>query len=259
MGVLLKEVDEEGLCTLTIDRPDAMNSMNGELVEALWTTFRDLRFDPTVRVVILTASGEKVFCAGADLKERATMSDADVKRRIDDYRACFQEMANLNKPVICAINGYAFGGGLEIALACDIRLVAAETKVGLTELSLGIIPGAGGTQRLSRLIGAAKAKELMITAARLTGDQAHALGIVNHSVPRDILMNVAEDMAEKMIRCAPIAIAQAKAAIDLGLQTDLSTGLEIEAQCYAQTIPTADRLEGLNAFAEKRDPVWKGQ
>ena len=259
MNVLLKDVDENGLCVLTIHRPDAMNSMNGALVAALRDTFNEIDQDPTVRVVVLTAGGEKVFCAGADLKERKTMSEAEVTQRIRDYKTAFDAIANVSKPVICAINGYAFGGGLEIALACDIRLVAKETSVGLTELALGIIPGAGGTQRLPRLIGASKAKELMFTARRLSGDEALAWGVVNHVVPRAELLAAAKALASEMLKAAPVAVAQAKRAIDSGLDADLSRGLEIEAECYAVVIPTEDRLEGLAAFAEGRKPVWKGR
>ncbi len=257
--VLLEELTDDGILTLTINRPDSMNSMNKDVVHQIWHRCYEIDGDDSVRVVILTGAGDKAFCAGADLKERKSMSEADVEQRLRDYRGCFRALEKLNKPVICAINGYAFGGGLEMALACDIRVVAQETKVGLTELGLGIIPGAGGTQRLPRLVGPAIAKEMMFTAARLTGDEAKALGVVNHSVPRANLMTFCQDMAKKMVRCAPVAVRQAKVAIDAGLQTDIDTGLELEAQAYAVTIPTQDRLEGLAAFAEKRDPVWQGK
>lgn len=259
MSVLQKSVDAHGICTLTIHRPDAMNSMNGELVSALRDTFASLADDAAVRVVILTAQGDKVFCAGADLKERKTMSESDVARRIRDYKVAFDQIANLPKPVICAINGYAFGGGLEIALACDIRIVAAETSVGLTELGLGIIPGAGGTQRLPRLIGVSRAKELMFTARRLKGEEAVEWGIANRCVPRADLLGAATALALEMVKCAPVAVAMAKQAIDKGIEVDLATGLDIEAMCYAGVIPTEDRLEGLAAFAEQRPPVWKGR
>lgn len=259
MNVLTQTIDEHGICTLTINRPDAMNSMNSALVEAFDQTFADLADNAAVRVVILTAQGDKVFCAGADLKERKQMSEAEVSRRIRDYKTAFDRIATLPKPVICAINGYAFGGGLEIALACDLRIVAEETSLGLTELGLGIIPGAGGTQRLPRLIGASRAKELMFTARRLKGPEALAWGIVNRCVPRENLMAEAHALALEMVKCAPLAVAQAKRAIDAGMQVDLATGLDIEALCYAGVIPTEDRLEGLAAFAEGRAPVWKGR
>ncbi|AWV87896.1 enoyl-CoA hydratase-related protein [Bradymonas sediminis] len=257
--VLLKQVDQDGLCTLTLNRPAAMNSLNGALVEALDKAFYELRHDDSVRVVILTAAGDRAFCAGADLKERSGMSEAQVRQRIDDYRRCFGAIDSLPKPVICAINGFAFGGGLEIALACDFRVVAAETKVGLTECRLGIIPGAGGTQRLARLVGASRAKLLIFTAARLSGDEALEIGLVTASVPRAELMDAARALGRKMLDSAPIALAQAKIAIDAGMQTDLHTGLEIESRAYAVTLPTEDRLEGLAAFREKRKPNFQGK
>jgi enoyl-CoA hydratase/carnithine racemase len=257
--VLLKDVDEDGLCTITINRPAAMNSLDGQLVDQLWHEFYELRHDDTVRVVILTAAGERAFCAGADLKERQTMSDAEVRRRIDDYRGCFGAIDSCPKPVICAINGFAFGGGLELALACDLRVVAAETKVGLTETRLGIIPGAGGTQRLPRAIGTARAKELIFTAARLTGEQAEAIGLANYAVPAADVLDRAKELGRAMLDSAPIALQQAKIAIDAGMQTDLSTGLEIESRAYAVTLPTDDRQEGLAAFREKRKPNFKGK
>lgn len=256
---VLRRHDDDGVVTLTIERPDSLNTLNGELVDALWRTFYDLNFDDSARVVILTAAGEKAFCVGADLKERTAMSEAEVTRRIRDYRGCFDAISGLKKPVICAINGYALGGGLEIALACDLRLMAEETKVGLTETRLGIIPGAGGTQRLPRVVGVAKAKELIFTAKRLSADEALAIGLVNGIAPRAELMERAREMAREIAKAAPVALAQAKTAIDAGMQADIGTGLEIEAQCYAVTIPTEDRLEGLAAFAQKRAPVWKGK
>ena len=257
--VLIKEVDERGLCVMTINRPGAMNSMNGELVDQLWHQFYELRHDDDVRAVILTGAGEKAFCAGADLDERRTMSEAQVRRRISDYRGCFGAIAELPKPVICAVNGYAFGGGLELALACDLRVVASETKVGLTEPRLGIIPGAGGTQRLPRIVGPAKAKELYITAARITGSEAEAIGLANDAVGADEVIERARELAHEILQAAPIALQQAKIAIDAGMQADLHTGLEIESRAYAVTLPTEDRQEGLAAFKEKREPDFKGQ
>jgi enoyl-CoA hydratase/carnithine racemase len=258
-SVISKQVRDDGICVVTLDRPDAMNSLNGDLVNLLWHEFYQMRHDDDVRVVILTGAGDKAFCAGADLKERREMSEAEVRQRIDDYRGCFGAVDDLPKPVICAINGYAFGGGLELALCADIRLVASETKVGLTETRLGIIPGAGGTQRLPRLIGASKAKELIFTGARVGGEEAAELGIANHAVPRDELLDAALEMAEDMLLSAPIALQQAKIAIDSGMQCDLTTGLEIESRAYAVTIPTEDRKEGLEAFREKREPNFQGK
>lgn len=257
--VLVKAVDENGLCTVTINRPQAMNSLNGDLVEALRRTFYELRFDDKVRVVILTGVEGPAFCAGADLKERRAMSEVEVKKRIDDYRMTFDLIASLPKPTICAINGYAFGGGLELALACDLRVVAADTQVGLTELRLGIIPGAGGTQRLTRLVGVARAKELIFTGARISGLRAAELGLVNYAVAFDEVMGRARGLAEEMLLSAPIALTQAKMAIDTGMDVDLRSGLAVESVAYAVTLPTEDRREGLEAFRDKRKPDFKGR
>jgi enoyl-CoA hydratase/carnithine racemase len=257
--VIDKNVRDDGICVITLNRPDAMNSLNGDLVNLLWHEFYQMRHDDAVRVIVLTGAGDRAFCAGADLKERREMSEAQVRQRIDDYRGCFGAVEQIPKPVICAINGYAFGGGLELALCADIRLVAAETKVGLTEARLGIIPGAGGTQRLPRLIGASKAKELIFTGARVPGDEAAEIGIANHAVPGEDLMNHALEMAEDMLLSAPIALQQAKIAIDGGMQCDLETGLRLESRAYAVTIPTEDRQEGLEAFREKRKPNFQGK
>lgn len=257
--VLIKEVDDDGICLLTLNRPEAMNAMDGALVQALYDAFYQARYDDSVRVIILSGGEGRAFCAGADLKERREMSEADVARRIDEYGRTFELIATCPKPVICVINGFAFGGGLELALACDLRLVDEDTKVGLTELRLGIIPGAGGTQRLARLIGAARAKELIFTGARISGTRAEELGVVNYAVPKDELMIRARELAKEMLYSAPIALKQAKLAIDTGLQVDLGSGLALEGVAYAVTLPTEDRREGLAAFKEKRAPKFKGK
>lgn len=250
---------DQGVVTATLNRPDALNSMNGEMVDQLWHSFYEFRHMRSVRAVVLTGAGRKAFCAGADLKERREMSEQAVRKRIDDYKQCFGAIAGLPKPVICAINGYAFGGGLEMALACDIRVVDEGTKVGLTETKLGIIPGAGGTQRLPRVIGAARAKEMIFTGQRITGARAAEIGLANHAVPSDEVLQKAGSIAAKCADSAPVAVSQAKRAIDAGMQCDLETGLELESRAYAVTIPTEDRQEGLEAFKEGRDPEFKGK
>jgi len=256
--VLETSIDEH-VCTVTLDRPDAMNAMNDEMVDYLWHTFHSMRNDRDVRAVVLQGAGDRAFCAGADLKERQSMSREDTLQRIDDYRGCFGAIANLPKPVICAIDGFAFGGGLEMALACDIRVVDEGTKVGLTETSLGIIPGAGGTQRLPRVVGAAKAKEMIFSAAKISGDDAERIGLASYAVPEDQVREKAHLLAESMTSSAPVAVAQAKRAIDTGLQADIETGLEVESRAYAVTLSTEDRQEGLDAFEEGREPNFEGK
>jgi enoyl-CoA hydratase/carnithine racemase len=256
--VLSSALTDDGICVLTLNRPDSRNALNGALVSALEQTFVALRHDPAVRVVVLTAVGD-VFCAGADLKERAGMSEREVADRIDHYGRAFGAIESLPKPVICAISGHAFGGGLELALACDLRLMREDVQVGLTELKLGIIPGAGGTQRLPRVVGVSKAKELIFTAARISAAEAVRIGLVTSAHSADTLVDSAIALGRQMLGCAPIALAQAKAAIDAGSEVDLATGLKIESRCYAITIPTEDRVEGLTAFREKRAPQFKGR
>lgn len=249
----------DSICRITLNRPDSLNSLNGEMVDYLWHAFRSIRHDRRVRAAVLTGAGSKAFCAGADLEERRGMSESETLERLDDYRGCFGAVASLPKPVVCAINGYAFGGGLELALACDLRIVDESTQVGLTETTLGIIPGAGGTQRLPRVVGAAKAKEMIFTGRRIDGERALEIGLANDAVPSDRVEDAAMELAAEIATSAPVAVEQAKRAIDAGLQTDIATGLEIESRAYAVTIPTDDRREGLEAFREGREPEFEGE
>ena len=257
--LLKTHADDSGVLTLTLNRPQAMNSLNFDLLRALDAQIREVRFRSDVRVVIVTGAGEKAFCAGADLKERAGMTPTQVKEFIYTIRNLFTEIENLNKPVIGAVNGVALGGGTELALACDMRIASQTASMGLTETRLAIIPGAGGTQRLPRLIGRAKAKELIFTGRRIDAQEALSLGLVNEVCPGEELMDSCRKMADMILEAGPIAIEQAKYAVNQGLETDLQTGLAIESNAYWVTIPTQDRLEGLAAFREKRKPVYKGQ
>jgi enoyl-CoA hydratase/carnithine racemase len=244
---------------ITLNRPAVMNSINFDMLEALKATIAEIRFDSDVRVVIITGAGERAFCSGADLKERATLSPNQVKRYIFTIRNLFTEIEQLNKPVIAAINGVALGGGTELALAADIRIASESATMGLTETRLAIIPGAGGTQRLPRLVGKGKAKELIFTGRRISAAEALSIGLVNAvSSPGD-LQDTCRAMAAEIREAGPVAIEQAKYAINHGTETDLSTGLAIESNAYWVCIPTEDRLEGLAAFREKRKPVYRGR
>lgn len=250
---------EGQVAVLTLNRPKMMNSMNFALLHALKAEVDAIRFKPEIRVVIVTGAGEKAFCAGADLKERATLTDLQVKQFIYTIRNLYSDIESLNKPVIAAVNGVALGGGTELALAADIRIASLTASMGLTETRLAIIPGAGGTQRLPRLIGRGKAKELIFTGRRVDAREALDINLVNKICEPDLLLDEAMKMAEMICETGPIAIEQAKYAIDAGLETDLRTGLAIESNAYWITIPTEDRLEGLAAFREKRKPVFKGK
>jgi methylglutaconyl-CoA hydratase len=250
---------ENGIAIITLNRPESANALSTALLNELAHLLHNLAFRRDVRVVIFTGAGEKVFCAGADLKERAGMNETEVRKTVALIRETINQIEQLPQPVICALNGSAFGGGLELALACDIRIAADTAQLGLTETSLGIIPGAGGTQRLPRLIGKGKAKELIFTAKRITAKEAEQIGLVEYVVPQEQLMEKAMEIAEQIVVNAPIAVMQAKIAINRGLDVDLATGLRIEQMAYDITIPTKDRLEGLQAFKEKRKPVYKGE
>jgi len=236
-----------------------MNSLNRELLAALAEEVKAIAFDPAVRVVVITGAGEKAFCSGADLKERATMTPVEVKQYIFNIRNTFTMVENLPKPVIAAVNGFAFGGGTELAMAADIRIAAPTAVMGLTETSLGIIPGAGGTQRLARLVGKGKAKELVFLAQRLKAAEALEIGLVNRVAAAGKLLDEALKMAAKIKQNAPVALEMAKYAINYGSEIDLGSGLALESNCYAVTIPTKDRQEGLLAFREKRKPVYTGE
>ena len=244
---------------VTINRPERMNALDRPTLMAGAKLIKELHYQKDIRVVIVTGTGDKAFCAGADLKERENMSMSEVRQYIRAIRDTFTDIENLPMPVICAINGIALGGGLEMALACDIRLASPNATLGLTEVTLGIIPGGGGTQRLPRLVGRGKAKEMLFLGLRLTADEAMEIGLINHIAPEGKLMDMALEMADKIVNNPPIAVQQAKIAVNQGMEVDLKKGLEIESASYEVCIPTKDRLEALAAFKEKRKPVFKGE
>ncbi len=256
---LLRVETEDHIAVLTLNRPEVMNSFNFAMLKALKEQIDTLRFDPDIRVVIITGSGDRAFCAGADLKERATLSPIQVKQFIYTIRNLFTDIEELNKPVIAGVNGIALGGGTELALACDIRIAAASASMGLTETKLAIIPGAGGTQRLPRLVGKGKAKELIFTGRRVDAEEAEKIGLINAVCAPDRLLEECRHMAVMICENGPIAVEQAKYAVNRGIETDIHTGLAIESNAYWVTIPTEDRLEGLTAFREKRKPNYQGK
>jgi enoyl-CoA hydratase/carnithine racemase len=256
-SVLLDKKDE--LAIVTINRPEVHNALNRSVLSELAQVVDELANDRQTRVVIITGAGEKAFSAGADLKERRTMSEEEVRRFINLIRDTFTKIEQMPKPVIAAINGVALGGGTELSLACDLRIVAEHAILGLTEVSLGIIPGAGGTQRLPRLVGKAKAKEWIFTAKKVTAAEAERWGLANQVTPKGKALETALEWAQAIKDQAPLALAEAKFAIDRGIETDLATGLLLETKAYETLIPTKDRLEGLVAFKEKRKPRYTGE
>ena len=255
----LKVELKDSVALLTLNRPEIMNSLNFGLLKELNHFITEANFEKSIRVIIITGAGEKAFCAGADLKERRTMPPEEVKRYIFTIRTTFTAVEYLPKPVIAAVNGIALGGGTELALASDIRIASSTATMGLTETSLAIIPGAGGTQRLVRAVGKGKAKELIFLAKRISAAEAYEIGMVNKVVDPDQLIDEAMAMAKKICENGPLAVEQAKMSINYGSETDIYTGLAFETQCYNNLIPTKDRLEGLQAFKEKRKPQYKGE
>lgn len=248
-----------GISKITLNRPEAMNCFNYAFLLELEEIVDQLRTDRETRIVIFTGSGEKAFSAGADLKERKTLNETEVRRNVLKIRTVFDKIADLPMPTIAAINGYAFGGGFELVLACDFKIAAETAMLGLTETSWGIIPGAGGTQRLTRLIGEMRAKELIFTARKITALEAFHCGILTKVVSQHSLIPACERLAEEIMKNAPIAIKQAKFAIQQGVGNDMKSALNIEQSAYELTIPTRDRLEALEAFSQKRRPIFKGE
>jgi enoyl-CoA hydratase/carnithine racemase len=243
---------------VTMNRPEAMNALSRALLETVWAEIEKAAVRREVRALII-AGGPKAFCAGADLKERKDMTPTEVRAFLRRIKGIMDLVERVPMPTIAAIEGVAFGGGCELALACDMRVLGAGARIGLTECALGIIPGAGGTQRLPRLIGPAKAKELIFTARRLNADDALAVGLANHVVPAGTALDKALALAGEIAGCAPIAVEAAKAAIDGGLSTGISEGLLLEARAYEVTLYTEDRKEALAAFSEGRKPKFHGR
>ena len=255
--VVTYEFISDKIALITLNRPKAANALSLQLLDELNNILNHLKTNESIVCTILTGVGQKVFCAGADLKERETMNEKEALETVKMIGQTITNVAELPMPTIAALNGAAFGGGLELALACDLRVAQENISLGLTETALAIIPGAGGTQRLARLIGVGQAKRLIYTAARISGKEAFDIGIVEYLAENAV--EQALTIAQQMTANGPIALRQAKLAIDHGLQTDLETGLMIEHLAYQQTLTTEDRLEGLQAFKEKRQPNYNGQ
>ncbi|PIC72962.1 enoyl-CoA hydratase-related protein [Sporosarcina sp. P17b] len=250
---------KDAVAYVTLNRPDSMNAFNYQLLLELGQVVEGIRIDPDVRVVVFTGSGDRAFSVGADLKERKTLTESMVRRNLNKIGDVFTMIDQLPQPTIAVINGFAFGGGMELALACDFRIAADIAVMGLTETGLAIIPGAGGTQRLPRLIGESKAMELILTARRVSAEEALQLGMVTQKAPLDSLEETVNTFVGSLLANGPIAIQQAKFAIKQGMMADLQTGLAIERKAYEMTMPTEDRVEALIAFSEKRKPVFKGK
>ncbi|XP_063991304.1 methylglutaconyl-CoA hydratase, mitochondrial [Diachasmimorpha longicaudata] len=253
---------DNGIAVLGLNRPSAKNAFGRNLVTLLSDSLHKIRNDEKVRVLILRSLVPKVFCAGADLKERGQMTEEEVGQFVNTLRNLMNVMEEIPIPSIAAIDGAALGGGLELALATDIRTAASEAKMGLVETRLAIIPGAGGTQRLPRTVGVAKAKEMIFSAKILDGDEAEDIGLVNKAVAQnrggDAAYQAALGIAREILPNGPVGVRMAKVAITRGIEVPIDQGFEIEKECYSKILKTKDRLEGLAAFSAKRVPIYRG-
>ncbi|MEE4543583.1 enoyl-CoA hydratase-related protein [Streptomyces sp. V4-01] len=249
----------ERVAELTLDRPKAMNAVSTAMAASIGAACRALAEDPSVSVTVVTSSAERAFCVGADLKERNSFTDEDLRRQRPRTRAAYTGVLDLPMPAIAAVHGFALGGGLELALACDL-IVADETAVlGLPEVSVGVIPGGGGTQLLPRRVGAARAAELIFTARRLPAAEGAAFGLVDRLVPAGGAREAALELAAVIAANSPVGLRAAKRALRLGDGLDLRAGLEVEDAAWRTTAFSGDRAEGVAAFNEKRAPRWPGE
>jgi len=249
----------EGTATITLNRPDALNAWSQELAQEFLTAMDDARKDESIKVVVITGAGEKAFSAGADIKAMKGMTALKARALSQmGYRIC-NAVESLEKPVIAALNGYALGGGMEVSMACDFRIASDKARMGQTEINIGLIPGWGGTQRLTRLVGKAKAKELVYTGKIIDANTASQWGLVNKVVPAGELMTAVKEFAQELAGKAPVAIKVAKSLIDKGADVDLESALAMEREGFGVVASSEDLQEGVSAFTEKRKPTWKGK
>jgi enoyl-CoA hydratase len=250
----IKQEQKSYIYIVTINRPEALNALSTEVLSELEEAIDSIKIDDT-RCIIITGTGEKAFVAGADIALMYPLSKTQAKAWSLNGNRIFRKIETLPVPVVAAVNGYAFGGGCELAMACDIRIASETAVFSQPEVGLGIIAGFGGTQRLSRLIGVGKAKEMLFTAERIKASEALAIGLVNAVYPAEALMSEALKLAEKIVVNAPIAIRTAKKAVNEGLQNDICTGIKIEAEQFGLCFETEDQKNAMGAFLEKRKPA----
>jgi enoyl-CoA hydratase len=255
----IKTERDGAIVTVIIDRPKTLNALNNETIAELRDCFRGIAKDSTILCVILTGAGEKSFVAGADIAELSLLNPMGGKGLCDRGQGLLFEIENLPQPVIAAVNGFALGGGCEIAMACDIRLASENAKLGQPEVNLGIIPGYGGTQRLARLVGRGKAKQLIFTGDIIPAAEAYRIGLVDEIYPLAELLPKAKEMAQKIAAKGPLAVRASKEAVNRGLDVDLASGCALEGALFAAICGTDDKAEGTKAFLEKRKAEFKGK
>ena len=251
--------NKDGILIITVDRPKLLNALNAQTVEEIGQAFEAARDDESVKCIIVTGSGEKAFVAGADINELAQMTPITGKAVAEKGQRVFRAIERFPKPVIAAVNGFALGGGCELALACHIRIASDKAQLGLPEVTLGIIPGYGGTQRMARLLGKGKALELILTGDRIKADEAERIGLVNKVVPADQLMTVTEEMARTIAKRGPLAVRCAIEAVMSGSEMPFDEGQFLESTLFGLLASTEDMKEGMGAFLEKRQAEFKGK
>jgi enoyl-CoA hydratase len=249
----------QGVATITLNRPEALNAFSNEMIAEVLGAIEDVKKDNDIRVLVLTGAGEKAFSAGADIKAMAGMTALKARELSLMGEKLCTSLENLDMPVIAGINGYALGGGMEVAMACDLRIASETARMGQTEINIGLIPGWGGTQRLTRLIGMTKAKELVFTGRIIDAKTAEQLGILNMVVPQDKLKETIRQFGAELASKAPVALKVAKALINKGVDISLESALELEREGFAVVGSTEDLKEGVSAFTNKRKPEFKGK
>ncbi|KVH91969.1 probable enoyl-CoA hydratase 2, mitochondrial [Cynara cardunculus var. scolymus] len=250
---------DSGIIEIIMDRPEAKNALGRDLLRGLQNSFEAISAESAANVLMICSSVSRVFCAGADLKERRTMNTSEARAFVNSLRSTFSFLEALQIPTIAVIEGAALGGGLEMALSCDLRICGEDAKLALPETGLAVIPAAGGSQRLPRLIGKSIAKELIYTGRKISARDALSIGLINHCVSAGEAYSKALEIAREINQKGPVAIRMAKRAINQGLDLDMASALALEEDCYEHILNTTDRLEGLAAFAEKRKPLYKGE
>ncbi len=250
---------KRAIAYVTLNRPKVLNALNQQTWKELRTVFEDARDDPEIRGAILTGAGDKAFIAGADIGELAHVTAVEAERSSSYGQAVLDLIENLGKPVIAAVNGYALGGGCETAMACTIRVAAEHAKFGQPEVTLGLIPGGGGTQRLPRLVGKGRALQLILSGGMIDAQEAHRIGLVNEVVPAGDLLTRAEAILKQIFANAPVAVKFSLEAVNRGLETNLAEGLSLEASLFGLCAGTDDKAEGTSAFLAKRAPQFNGR
>lgn len=254
-NTILFEIDEQGVATVTINRPKKLNALNDEVLNELADVFKEIQIDEDIKAVIVTGAGDKAFVAGADIKELRELNNRSGRMTSQKGQQIFQLIEDTRKPIIAAVNGYALGGGAELAMACHIRIAGKNAVFGLPEVGLGLIPGYGGTQRLSRIVGRARALEMILTAKQVKADKAKEMGLVNRVVDANP-EEEARQMIEKIMKNAPVAV---RSAIKAVYHSDHQNGFQVESNLFGDLCETEDFLEGTSAFLEKRSPDFEGK